>query len=180
MAVKRIDEYTPEVVQAGDQALGVRNNGSPTTVLLQVGDALDAVGDALDAKLNNDDPSVTNAREWTASAVGQEEAEAGTATTRRAWTAQRVFQAIAAWVAANLGNAAERTVGTSAENQIPDRAAADARYLIQSNNLSDLGNAGTARANLGLENGATTEIFASEDEPTSGDGVNGDIWLRYE
>lgn len=53
----------------------------------------DAVGSA-DARL-------TDAREWTAATVGQAEAEAGTATTRRAWTAQRVFQAIAAWWAAS-------------------------------------------------------------------------------
>lgn len=37
------------------------------------------------------------ASEWSAATVGQAEAEAGTATTRRAWTAQRVRQAIAAW-----------------------------------------------------------------------------------
>ncbi len=35
--------------------------------------------------------------EWSADTVSQLEAEAGTATTRRAWTAQRVRQAIAAW-----------------------------------------------------------------------------------
>jgi hypothetical protein len=35
--------------------------------------------------------------EWAAETVEQAEAEAGTATTRRAWTAQRVRQAIAAW-----------------------------------------------------------------------------------
>jgi hypothetical protein len=39
----------------------------------------------------------TDAREWTAATIEQAEAEAGTATTRRAFTAQRVFQAIAAW-----------------------------------------------------------------------------------
>lgn len=51
----------------------------------------------LSGKLNANDVSVTNAREWTATTVDQVEAEAGTATTRRAWTAQRVFQAVAAW-----------------------------------------------------------------------------------
>lgn len=35
--------------------------------------------------------------EWTAETVSQAEAEAGDATTRRAWTAQRVRQAIVAW-----------------------------------------------------------------------------------
>ena len=37
------------------------------------------------------------ATEWSADTVGQAEAEAGTATTRRAWTSQRVRQAILGW-----------------------------------------------------------------------------------
>jgi len=52
-------------------------------------------------KVGTSDARLTDAREWTASTVTQAEAEAGTATTRRAWTAQRVFQAIAAWWAAS-------------------------------------------------------------------------------
>lgn len=52
-------------------------------------------------KVGTSDARLTDAREWTASTVSQAEAEAGTATTRRAWTAQRVFQAIAAWWAAS-------------------------------------------------------------------------------
>jgi hypothetical protein len=43
------------------------------------------------------DSRLTDAREWTADTITQVEAEAGTSTTRRAFTAQRVFQAIAAW-----------------------------------------------------------------------------------
>lgn len=43
------------------------------------------------------DSRLSDAREWSAETVSQVEAEAGTATTRRAWTAQRVWQAIAAW-----------------------------------------------------------------------------------
>jgi hypothetical protein len=43
------------------------------------------------------DTRMTDAREWTAATIEQSEAEAGTATTRRAFTAQRVRQAIAAW-----------------------------------------------------------------------------------
>jgi|694.fasta_scaffold07757_14 hypothetical protein len=43
------------------------------------------------------DPRLTDSREWSASTVTQAEAEAGTATTRRAWTAERVRQAVAAW-----------------------------------------------------------------------------------
>lgn len=47
------------------------------------------------------DPRLSDAREWTATTVTQSEAEQGTSTTRRAWTAQRVFQAVAAWWAAS-------------------------------------------------------------------------------
>lgn len=52
-------------------------------------------------KVGTSDARLTDAREWTASTVTQAEAEAGTATARRAWTAQRVFQAVAAWWAAS-------------------------------------------------------------------------------
>lgn len=52
---------------------------------------------ALDGKVDASDPRLTDAREWTASTVDQSEAEAGTATTRRAWTAQRVRQAMLGW-----------------------------------------------------------------------------------
>jgi hypothetical protein len=47
------------------------------------------------------DARLSDAREWTAATIEQAEAEAGTATTRRAFTAQRVFQAVAAWWAAS-------------------------------------------------------------------------------
>jgi len=52
---------------------------------------------ALDGKVGTGDSRLTDAREWTADTVSQAEAEAGTATTRRAWTAQRVRQAAVAW-----------------------------------------------------------------------------------
>lgn len=51
----------------------------------------------VDAKLAANDPSVTNAREWTAATVTQAAAAAGTDTARSAWTAQRVRQAVAGW-----------------------------------------------------------------------------------
>jgi len=50
----------------------------------------------LAGKLDTTDPAVTNAREWTAETISQEEAEAGTETIRRAITAQRLRQAISA------------------------------------------------------------------------------------
>lgn len=72
------------------------------------------------------DSRLTDAREWTASTVTQAEAEAGTATTRRAWTAQRVFQAIGAWWAASamktkLDGIAAGATANSTDAQLRDR-----------------------------------------------------------
>ena len=89
-------------------------------------------------KVNSNDPRLTDAREWSADTVTQVEAEAGTASTRRAWTSQRVRQAINAWwqlvtsgfgrnfIAATteqaardvlqLGTAATKDVGESSRN----------------------------------------------------------------
>ncbi|WP_028029886.1 hypothetical protein [Gemmobacter nectariphilus] len=65
------------------------------------------------------DSRLSDAREWTAATITQAEAEAGSATTRRAWTAQRVRQAIVAWWAGSAdktkldGIAAGATVGAT-------------------------------------------------------------------
>lgn len=79
-----------------------------------------ATQSALNGKANNNDSRLTNAREWTASTVSAAEARAGTATTRRAWTAQRVAQAIRA-LAIGEGQAwqnvlANRTLNTWYQN----------------------------------------------------------------
>ncbi len=78
-------------------------------------------------KVGTSDARLTDAREWTASTVSQAEAEAGTATTRRAWTAQRVFQAIAAWWAASamktkLDGIAAGATANATDAQLRDRA----------------------------------------------------------
>lgn len=48
-------------------------------------------------KVNTNDPRLTDAREWSTITIGQAEAEAGTSIARRAFTAQRVRQSIAAY-----------------------------------------------------------------------------------
>lgn len=58
------------------------------------------------------EPRLTDAREWTASTITQAESEGGIATTRRAWTAQRVRQAITAWWA-TLDNTIARLASPS-------------------------------------------------------------------
>lgn len=73
------------------------------------------------------DSRLTDAREWTATTVSQTEAETGTATTRRAWTSQRVRQAIAAWWAGSadktkLDGIATGATANSTDAQLRDRA----------------------------------------------------------
>lgn len=78
---------------------------------------------ALDGKVDASDPRLSDAREWTAATVTQPEAEAGTDTTRRAWTAQRVRQAMLGWWG---GFAAKATPVDADSIVIADSAASDA------------------------------------------------------
>lgn len=73
------------------------------------------------------DSRLTDAREWSASTVTQADAEAGTATTRVAWTVQRVWQAIAAWWAASaaktkLDGIAAGATANATDAQLRDRS----------------------------------------------------------
>jgi hypothetical protein len=56
-----------------------------------------SVGTTAGSVAAGDDSRLSDAREWIAATVDQAEAEAGTSIARRAWTAERVRQAIAAW-----------------------------------------------------------------------------------
>lgn len=67
---------------------------------------------ALDSKVANTDGRLTDSREWTGSTISQAEAEAGTSTTARKWTAQRVRQSVLAWWAGS----ADKTKLDSLEN----------------------------------------------------------------
>jgi hypothetical protein len=80
--------------------------GTPLTAAEHDGN-LDKLENAIEA-------SPAGAREWTASTIEQAEAEAGTETTRRAFTAQRVRQAIAAWWTA-ASTAAGRAMAEAAD-----------------------------------------------------------------
>jgi hypothetical protein len=56
-----------------------------------------AQGAKADTAIQPGNAALSDTREWSAETISQAEAEAGTATTRRAWNALRVRQAIAAW-----------------------------------------------------------------------------------
>jgi hypothetical protein len=73
------------------------------------------------------DSRLSDSREWSASTIDQAEAEAGTATTRRAFTALRVFQAIAAWWAGSsaktkLDGIASGATANATDAQLRDRS----------------------------------------------------------
>lgn len=88
------------------------------------------------------DAALSDSREWTAETVEQAEAEAGTATTRRAWTAQRVRQAITGWwntiSAADLpfDNAASGLAATNAQDAIDELAAEKADKTLTRERLT--------------------------------------------
>ena len=132
-----------------------------------------------------DDSRLSDSREWTASTISQAEAEAGTSTTRRAFTAERVFQAIVAWWAtitasalrskADLGDSATRNVGTTGgtvcagdDSRLNNSRTPTAHAASHTNGTDDIQNATAAQKGLmtaayaskldGIEAGAQVNV----------------------
>lgn len=132
-----------------------------------------------------DDSRLSDSREWTASTISQAEAQAGTSTTRRAFTAERVFQAIAAWWAtitasalrskADLGDSATRNVGTTGgtvcagdDSRLSNSRTPTAHAASHTNGTDDIQNATAAQKGLmtaayaskldGIEAGAQVNV----------------------
>ena len=117
-AIAALVDSSPEALNTLNELAAALGNDPnfTTTVATQLG-----------TKVNGDDARLTNSREWTASTISQAEAEAGTATTRRAFTAQRVRQAIVAWWVASaektkLDGIATGATANSTDAQLRDRA----------------------------------------------------------
>lgn len=141
---------------------------------------------ALDGKVATTDVRLSDAREWTGVTITQAEAEAGTATTRRAWTAQRVRQAIIAWwngtadktkldgieagaqvnVATNLSYAAAASNGTVASSTganatLPAATTAAAGLMTAADKTKLDGLSGTGTTNLGYTAAASSGTVTS-------------------
>lgn len=71
-----------------------------------------------DGKASNTDPRFEDAREWSAATISQAEVEDGTATTRRAFTAQRLRQGIIAWFNGVSGTIGRTILGRSTAAQV--------------------------------------------------------------
>lgn len=78
-------------------------------------------------KVGTSDPRLSDARDWSAATVSKAESEAGTGTTRRAWTAERVRQGVAAWWASSsmkvkLDGIAEGATANATDAKLRDRS----------------------------------------------------------
>jgi hypothetical protein len=81
----------------------------------------------LSSYVQTSDSRLSDAREWSAATATQAEAEAGTSTTRLAFTPLRVFQAVAAWWAASaaktkLDGIASGATANATDAQLRDRS----------------------------------------------------------
>ena len=118
--------------------------GKTGAVTLTVSDVTNAVGTS--------DSRLTDSREWSASTVSQADAEAGTSTTRFAYTPLRVFQAIAAWWAASAAKTKLDGIATAATANSPDAT------LLSRANHTGTQAAGTI---TGLATVATTGAYSN-------------------
>jgi hypothetical protein len=192
----RVELSSPQDGQAliWDAANGrFENKTIPGAITYTAGDGLAEISGEFSVDstvVRTNDSRLTDAREWTASTVSQIEAETGTATTRRAWTAQRVRQAILGWwngsgdkakldgieagaqvnVATNLGYTAATTTGTvtssTGSNATVPAATTSAAGLMTSTDKSKLngieaGAQVNVATNLGQSRNATSYTVTS-------------------
>lgn len=118
------------------------------------------------------DARLSDSREWSASTVNRSEAEGGTAEIRRAWTAQRVFQAIASWWSTSaaktkLDGIATGATANATDAQLRDRATHTGTQA--SSTISDFASAVVAAAPPTTDASLLTEgTLDSERLPASG------------
>jgi hypothetical protein len=160
----------------GSDALSPVDIGAAATVHGHAISDVSGLQTALDGKVGTSDSRLSDSREWSADTISQADAEAGTATTRRAFTALRVFQAIASWWNGSAAKtkldgiqdgATANTVGTTAGTVA---AGDDARIVNSMRVVSHGTTADTARPA-----GAAAVYWIGTVEPTN--AANNDLWI---
>jgi hypothetical protein len=140
--------------------------------------ALRNIGTIAGTVAAGDDSRLSDTREWTATTVSQAEAEAGTDTNRRAWTAQRVRQAIAAWwltvtsstgrllVAAADAAAARTAIGAGTSDVAISTATPQAPGTPAAGGTGQAADAGHVHALPGIVSTATAGLAPATGTPT--------------
>ena len=160
-------------------------NGAEVVPVLQGADNKKTTVTAIRAGLvESSDPALTDAREWSADTIEQAEAEAGTATTRRAFTAQRVFQAVAAWWAASaaktkLDGIAAGATANSSDAQLRDRSTHTGTQAAGTiTGLSTVATSGAYADLSGRPTLGTAAATASSDYATAAQGAKADTAVQ--
>jgi len=113
----------------------------------------------LDSKAATTDPRLTDAREWTASTVAQAEAEAGTATTRRAFTAQRIRQAILAWWSGSTDKTKLDGIAAGAQVNVPTNLG-----ITGTGNSRTITSSTGANVTISIATSSTAGLMATDDK----------------
>jgi len=118
---------TAPITNAGTSTAANIGLSVGTGLAVSGGSLVVSYGTSSTVACRGDDARLSDSREWSADTVSQAEAEAGSSTTRRAFTPQRVFQAIAAWWAASasktkLDGIAAGATANATDAQLRDRS----------------------------------------------------------
>ena len=115
------------ITNTGTSTAAVIGLSVGTGLVVSGGQLFVVYGTSAATACQGNDFRLSDTREWSASTVTLAEAEAGTSTSRRAFTPQRVFQAIAAWWAGSAAKSKLDGIATGAtanatDAQLRDRA----------------------------------------------------------
>lgn len=123
---------------------------------------------------SSSDARLSDAREWSAATATQAEAEAGSSTTRLAFTPQRVFQAVAAWWAASTAKAKLDGIATGATANATDAQLRDRSTHTGTQAVGTITGLGTLATQSGTFSG-TSSGTNTGDQDLSGKANTGAI-----